>query len=102
MHCFSGDRVQAEKIVDFGYYIGIGGVLTYKNSLISEIANYIPLENIVLETDAPYLAPVPYRGKRNEPKYIQIINNRLAEIRKADVHAVKLQTTQNAIDLFNL
>src|SRR5690606_25079098 len=72
-HCFSGTADQAKQIIDLGFYLGIGGVLTYKNSGLDEAIRDIPLEWLLLETDAPYLTPVPYRGKRNEPSYIPYI-----------------------------
>ena len=68
-HCFGGTIEQARQIMDLGFYMGIGGVITYKNSGLAEVVRDIPLENLVLETDAPYLTPVPFRGKRNEPSY---------------------------------
>src|SRR5690606_22253569 len=80
-HCFSGDEDAARKIIAAGFYLGIGGVLTYKNSGLAPVIDKIPLENLVLETDAPYLTPVPHRGKRNEPAYLAHVVGRLAELK---------------------
>ncbi|WP_185870591.1 TatD family hydrolase [Blattabacterium cuenoti] len=79
-HCFSGTLEQAKKIIDFGIKLGIGGMITFKNNYISQFLHKISLENIVLETDSPYLSPYPFRGKRNEPIYIKIILNKLSKI----------------------
>ncbi|MBO9636076.1 MAG: TatD family hydrolase, partial [Chitinophagaceae bacterium] len=83
-HCFTGSADQAQEIVDLGFYLGIGGVLTYKNSGLAEALAGISLEHMVLETDAPYLTPVPYRGKRNEPSYLKYVIDKLAEIKGTD------------------
>lgn len=102
-HCFSGTIEDANEILhDFpNFYFGIGGVVTFKNSILPQVLQAcIPLEKIVVETDAPYLAPVPYRGKRNEPKYIQLILNKLAEIYRAEVDKVAEVTTQNVYRIF--
>lgn len=101
-HCFSGDLIQAQKIIELGIKLGIGGVATFKNGKIDQYLNKIPLEYIVLETDAPYLAPAPYRGKRNKSAYIPVIANRLAEIYQKSVHEIANITTQNALQLFKL
>lgn len=101
-HCFTGDINQANKIVDLGFYLGIGGVLTFKNGGLSEIVNKLPLERLLLETDAPYLAPVPYRGKRNEPAYLAVICQKLAECLELSYDEVANMTTGNAKKLFNL
>jgi TatD DNase family protein len=99
-HCFSGDLLQAKKIVDLGFYLGIGGVLTFKNSGLDKVMEEISLDNIVLETDAPYLAPVPFRGKRNEPSYLKYIVEKLAAIKNMEVAEVAAITTTNAEKLF--
>jgi TatD DNase family protein len=99
-HCYSGNYQEAVKIIDMGFYLGIGGVLTYKKSHLPEIVTKIPLQNIVLETDAPYLSPVPYRGKRNEPAYIKIIAERLSELVNIEFEEVKKQTRINVNKLF--
>lgn len=79
-HCFSGDAVQAKKIKDLGFYIGIGGVVTYKNSTLPEVLKNNGLANVVLETDSPYLPPVPHRGKSNEPSFVSLVANKVCEI----------------------
>ncbi|NLA24938.1 MAG: TatD family hydrolase [Bacteroidales bacterium] len=99
-HCFSGSLEQAKMIVDKTYLLGIGGVLTFKNSDLKNIVKEIPLNMFVLETDAPYLAPVPYRGKRNEPAYIPLIASALSEAKAVDYIDVCRQTSQNAINIF--
>ena len=80
-HCFSGDAVQAQKIIDLGFYLGIGGVVTFKNSGLDKVMESVGLENVVLETDAPYLAPVPFRGKRNEPSYLKYVVEKLSTLK---------------------
>lgn len=102
-HCFTGDYKQAKKIMDYrGFKLGIGGVLTFKNSKLGETIEKVPLEYIVLETDSPYLAPTPYRGKRNESSYIPLIAEKLAEIYKYPIGKVAEITTQNALAIFKL
>lgn len=99
-HCFSGNIKEAEQIVDLGFYLGIGGVVTYKTSTLPEIIKEISLEHIVLETDAPYLAPVPYRGKRNESAYIPYIAQKIADIKNCTLDEVASITTANAQRIF--
>ena len=99
-HCFTGNLDQAKRIIDLGFYLGVGGVVTFKNSGLGALLENIPLDNIVLETDSPYLAPVPFRGKRNEPSYIPIIANKLAEIYKVRVEEIAKTTTENARKIF--
>jgi TatD DNase family protein len=101
-HCFSGNAEQAKKIVDVGFYLGIGGVATFKNGGLDSVLPTVPLDRIVLETDSPYLAPVPYRGKRNEPSYIPLIADKVAGIMKVTVDELKTATTQNALEIFKL
>lgn len=101
-HCFSDDRSAAERIIDLGFYLGVGGVLTYKNSGLAETIKDIPLEHIVLETDAPYLTPVPFRGKRNESSYIKYVAAKLAEIKGITVEEVAAITTANAQKIFGI
>lgn len=101
-HCFSGNSDQAMQIIDLGFYLGIGGVLTFKKSGLDKILAQLSLDNVVLETDAPYLAPVPFRGKRNEPAYIKYVAQKLAEVKRLPVEEVAGITTQNAIKLFGL
>jgi TatD DNase family protein len=101
-HCFTGTLEQAEHIISLGFLLGIGGVLTYKNSGLPEVLEKISLEHILLETDAPFLAPVPFRGKRNESAYIPDIAKRIAEIKGINLEEVAEITTGNAIKLFRL
>ena len=100
-HCFGGTIEQANKIIELGFYLGIGGVLTYKKSGLDEVLKNIDLQHIVLETDAPYLSPVPYRGKRNESAYIYEIAKKLAEVKDVDISEVAAMTTENAKKVFN-
>ncbi len=99
-HCFGGSAEEARQIIDLGFYLGIGGVVTYKNSTLPGVLKDIPLEHIVLETDAPYLTPVPYRGKRNESAYIPLIGTTIATIKNCSVEEVADITTGNATRLF--
>jgi TatD DNase family protein len=99
-HCFTGNLAQAEKIVEMGFLLGIGGVVTFKNSGLAEVIDKLDLSHIVLETDAPFLAPAPYRGKRNESSYIYIIAEKIAAIKKMSVEDVASITTANALKLF--
>ena len=101
-HCYSGDIEQAKRIIDLGFYLGIGGVLTFKNSGLDKVVNEIPLEHLVLETDGPYLAPAPYRGKRNEPAYLRIIAEKLASLKNISIEEVGSTTSVNAKKLFEL
>lgn len=101
-HCFSGTKEQVESLLKMeGFMFGIGGVVTYKKSDLPEVLPYIPLERIILETDSPYLAPVPRRGKRNESSYIPYIAARLAEIYNTTIECVADVTTANATRLFH-
>ena len=100
MHCFSGSHEVAKQVVDMGYYLGIGGVLTFKNCKLAEHLVGIPLERLVLETDAPYMAPVPHRGKRNESKWMWYVVERLAEVYNCSPEHVNEVTTANAKALF--
>ena len=100
MHCFSGSHEVAKQVVEMGYYLGIGGVLTFKNCKLAEHLVGIPLERLVLETDAPYMAPVPHRGKRNESKWMWHVAERLAEVYQCSVEEVNAVTTANAKALF--
>ena len=102
-HAYSGSKETFREIQKLGdWYIGIGGVLTYKKASIAETVKDIPLERILLETDSPYLTPVPYRGKRNESAYIPHIAAKLAELKEIDIETVAQQTSKNAETLFNL
>lgn len=101
-HCFNGTVEQARKIMELGFYMGIGGVLTYKNAGVDKVVEQLPLEYMVLETDAPYLSPVPYRGKRNECSYIATIAEKLAMIKEKSMSEIAEITTKNARDLFGM
>lgn len=99
-HCFSGSLEQAKKIIAMGFSLGIGGVVTFKNGGLDKILPEIDLKHIVLETDSPYLAPVPHRGKRNSPLYIPHIATKLAEVKNIPLEEVKEATNKNALTLF--
>ena len=99
-HCFSGNGESAKEITDLGFYLGIGGVITYKKSTLPEALKNINLEYIVLETDSPYLPPVPFRGKRNESSYLIYIAQKLAEVKNVSVDEVAAITTANAQKIF--
>ncbi|MCX6351076.1 MAG: TatD family hydrolase [Bacteroidetes bacterium] len=102
-HCFSGTLEEAEKLMALkSFYMGIGGVVTFKNGGLDKVLPHIPLQYLLLETDSPYLAPVPYRGKRNESSYLPIIAQRIAEIKECSVEEVIEVTTENANRLFGL
>ena len=102
LHCFPGTEEDARRAIDLGFLLGIGGVVTFKKSSMAEVVGRIGAEHLVLETDAPYLAPVPYRGKRNESSYIPCIAAKIAEILGIDTKKVEEITTNNAMNLFNL
>jgi TatD DNase family protein len=99
-HCFGDSVEMAQQITSMGFLLGIGGVLTYKKSGLAEVMEHIDLKHVVLETDAPYLTPVPFRGKRNESSYIKIIAEKLAEIKKVSVEEVAAITTSNVEKIF--
>jgi TatD DNase family protein len=101
-HCFSGTIVQARRLLALGFYLGIGGVVTYKNAGLDKVMEAIGLDAVVLETDAPYLAPVPHRGKRNESSYLLLVAQKLATITGRTLEDVAAITTQNAKKLFRL
>lgn len=100
-HCFGGSVEEAQQITDLGFLLGIGGVLTYKKSGLDQTLKHIDLRHIVLETDAPYLTPVPFRGKKNEPSYITFVAEKLAEAKGMSLEEVCRITTENAENLFN-
>lgn len=99
-HCFTGSYESASQIIDFGFLLGIGGVLTYKNAGLQEVVKRIDLKHLVLETDAPYLTPVPHRGKRNESSYVNLVAQKLAELKEVALAEVRVATTENALTLF--
>jgi len=101
IHCFSGSRNFAEKLFNLGFMISFTGMVTFKND-ISEILKDIPLNKFMLETDSPYLTPVPYRGKRNEPSMVEIIAKKIAEIKDVSISIIAKETTKNAEALFGL
>lgn len=101
-HCFSGSHESAKQIIDMGFYLGLGGVLTYKNAGVAEAIKDIPMEHLFLETDAPYLSPVPHRGKRNEPAFMIEVAKKIAEIKQLPLHEIAEITTRNAETLFGL
>nr|WP_293843014.1 TatD family hydrolase [uncultured Arsenicibacter sp.] len=98
-HCFVGTLDEARRAVDMGFKLGIGGVVTFKNGGLDQVLPHIGLEHLVLETDSPYLAPVPYRGKRNEPAYLQQIAQRIADLKGISIQDVARHTTANALSL---
>jgi TatD DNase family protein len=99
-HCFGGSAEEAAQITALGFHLGIGGVITYKNSGLAAVMEKLPLSNIVLETDAPYLTPVPFRGKRNESAYLTFVAQKIAEVKKISIEEVTEITTSNAQRLF--
>jgi TatD DNase family protein len=101
-HCFTGNYEQAKKALSYNMKLGIGGVVTFKNGGIDKFLKEIPLENIVLETDSPYLAPSPYRGKRNESAYLKLIAQKIALIYGVDLEDVAAITTQNSKNIFGV
>lgn len=102
-HCFSGNTEQAEKVIALGgFKLGIGGVVTFKNSGLDKVVEAIGIEHMVLETDAPYLAPVPHRGKRNESAYVKLVAEKIAAIKNISVEEVARVTTGNAKKMFGL
>jgi len=100
-HCFSGNLEQAKRALDLNFMLGIGGVVTFKNGKIDQFLHEIPLDNIVLETDSPYLAPVPHRGKRNESSYLDLVVGNLVNIYGKDFSEIDRITTENANRLFS-
>lgn len=102
IHCFSGSLEMAKLFIDLGFYLGIGGVLTFKNSKLKEVVSELSLDNIVLETDSPYLAPEPYRGHTNYPKNIKIIANELRKLKEVTLEEVTEKTTSNVNKIYNL
>lgn len=101
-HCFSGNEKQAKEIIDLGFYVGIGGVVTFKNSGLDKVMEDVDMKYVILETDAPYLAPVPFRGKRNECSYLKYVVEKLSEIKNVSSDDIEKITTQNAKELFSI
>ncbi len=101
-HCFTGSLEEANEILKLGFYVGIGGVVTYKNTHLRDTLKHLPLDKIVLETDAPYLPPVPFRGKRNESAYTKLVAETLCSVYEKGLDEIAVVTTQNAKDLFGI
>ena len=101
-HCFTGTVEQARQIIDRGFYLGIGGVVTYKNGGLDKVVAEIDLKHIVLETDSPYLTPVPFRGKRNESSYLIYVAEKVAELHRTDIATVAAITTANSVKVFGI
>ena len=102
-HCFTGNAEDAQRVINLGdFYLGIGGVITFKNSGLDKTIKEIDIQHLILETDAPYLSPTPFRGKRNESKYLVHIAEKLAEIHTIELSEVAQITTENAKKLFDL
>jgi len=101
-HCFPGDVDEAYRVIEMGFVVGIGGVVTYDRSRMSRVAAEIPLENMILETDAPYLTPVPYRGKTNRPAYVRLVRDKIAELRGIPAAEVERVTDLTCRKLFHL
>ncbi|MGG4167488.1 TatD family hydrolase [Rossellomorea vietnamensis] len=103
MHCFSGSPEIAQECVEMNFYISLGGPVTFKNAKKpKDVAKEIPLEKLLIETDCPYLAPHPYRGKRNEPAYVKLVAEQIAELKEVSLEEVEKITTENAMKLFNI
>jgi TatD DNase family protein len=103
IHCFSGDLDMARKCMDMGFYISVPGSITYKNAEdFQKIVRELPLDSVLVETDAPFLTPVPFRGKRNEPGYVRYTAQKVAEIKKMPFEKVAEATTDNALRVFRL
>jgi TatD DNase family protein len=101
IHCFTGDYLTANRYIDMGFYISFSGIITFKNAdKIREAARIIPLERLLIETDSPYLAPFPFRGKRNEPAYVVYVAEKIAELRGELLEKIAEETTRNAKELF--
>ncbi len=101
-HCFSGTLEQARKIIEMNFYLGIGGVVTFKNGGLDKILPDVDVHRIVLETDSPYLAPVPHRGKRNEPSYLTLVAQRICEIKKMKLSELQRLTSDTALKIFQI
>lgn len=103
IHCYGGTIDEAKEFLDLGFYVGFTGVITFpKTDELAEIIKEVPLERILVETDCPYLAPVPHRGERNRPEYVKFVAQKIAEIRQMEYNKIEKQTIENTIKLFNL
>jgi len=101
-HCFPGDHWMADTVLEMGFHISFTGSITFKNFKMSDVVHYIPLDRLLLETDCPFMTPVPHRGRRNEPAYVNFVGRKIAEIKGISFHEVTEQTTANARQLFNI
>ncbi|MEX0660800.1 MAG: TatD family hydrolase [Balneolaceae bacterium] len=101
-HCFTGSEEEGKRALDLGFYLGVGGVSTFKNAGVGEVVANMPIDKLILETDAPYLSPTPKRGKRNEPAFMRLTAEKLAELKGLNLEEVAKITTQNTFDLFGL
>ncbi|MCH8027750.1 MAG: TatD family hydrolase [candidate division Zixibacteria bacterium] len=101
-HCFPGDAADAERVFELGFSVSFGGVITFKNSDMAEVAAQVPLEKIILETDSPYLTPLPFRGKQNRPAYVKYVYQKLAELRGLPVADIESIIDRNCVKLFKL
>lgn len=103
LHCFTEDKAMAKALLDLNFYISFSGIITFKNAeLLREVAKYVPLDRILIETDSPYLAPIPYRGKENQPAYVSVIADYLAVLKNTNRAEIARKTTQNFMTLFNI
>src|SRR5699024_12011518 len=103
MHAFSGNESDADTVIDMNFHVSLGGPVTFKNAQEpKDIAVHVPIERLLVETDAPFLTPHPYRGKRNEPAYVTLVAEKIAELREIPVEEVGKITTENAVKLFNI
>ena len=101
-HCFTGSQEEGERALDLGLHLGVGGVATFKNAGVGAVVAKMPLDRLILETDAPYLSPSPKRGKRNEPSFMRYTAEKLADLKEISLEEIAKQTTANALDLFKL
>ncbi len=101
-HCFPGTAEDAHRVIDMGFYISVGGVITYPKAKMAQTAKEVPIEKILLETDSPYLTPVPYRGKTNQPAYVRYVRNKLAELKEMSVTEVEKITDRNSQKMYGL
>lgn len=102
LHCFVDDPETAARAADLGFLVGIGGIITFKNGGLDDVVARLQLQQIVVETDAPFLAPHPHRGKRNEPSYVRLVAEKIAEVKKIPIEKVEAVTTENARRLFGI
>lgn len=101
-HCFPGNIEMADTVLEMGFYVSFTGSITFKNSKAAPVVKHVPLDRLLLETDCPFMTPVPHRGKRNEPAYVHFVGQKIAEIKGLSFEQVARQTTENAVRLFNL